>query len=322
MAGPATGFLIAGLGLQAITSAASFIQAGQSKREMRDAESKAEAIMRDARRRLDVNFYEPLAIKKEPYELQREAMLQTTGTMVDALREGDPRGLAAGVGRIKQAEQKGQGATRSAMSKEQGRLEELVAKEDSRLRDLNVQLDLGEIQGQQAAAADAEKRAAAQMQSGIAGAAGALQSGLQLIPLYQQQTQLQQAALGNAEFSDEQLAASGLTRDQFEGIPDLSRREFRQLRRGLTDTQRLNLFGNKSYQDQYALGLSAGFGNTLDPNQNNNQNNNQSVIQQTGPRGASYVEGGNLFEWDVLTQQYINKGMASLENINNISMTK
>ena len=82
MSGVATGIGLLGwlaIGSTAVTvgsSAASFAQAGKSKRAMRDAESEADAMMRTARRRLDVNYMEQLAIKKEPYELQREAMLR------------------------------------------------------------------------------------------------------------------------------------------------------------------------------------------------------------------------------------------------------
>ena len=170
MAGPATGFLIAGLALSAGSSAFSFAQAGASKRAQRDAESEAEAMMRRARKRLDVNYMEQLAIKKEPYELQREAMLQAGATALDAAREGDQRGVAATAGRLQQAQNQAQAQTRAAMSKEQQAIEMAVAKEDSRLRDLNVQLDLGEIEGQQRAAADAQRMAAASTQAGISAA--------------------------------------------------------------------------------------------------------------------------------------------------------
>ena len=150
------GFAIAGLALSAIGTGASFAQAGASRRQQRDAESKAEAMIRQARKRLDINYMEQLSIKKEPYELQREALLQQGATALAAAQEGSQRGVAATAGRLQQAQTQAQGQVRTQMGQELQAIEKAVAEEDARLRDLNVQLDLGEIQGAQQAAADAE----------------------------------------------------------------------------------------------------------------------------------------------------------------------
>ena len=260
-----TGWLAIGSTAVAVgSSAASFAQAGKSKRAQRDAESEAEAMMRTARRRLNVNYMEQLAIKKEPYELQREAMLQAGATALDAAREGDQRGVAATAGRLQQAQNQAQAQTRAAMSKEQQAIEMAVAKEDSRLRDLNVQLDLGEIEGQQRAAADAQRMAAASTQAGISAAGTALQTGLSQIPLYQQNTALQKAALGNTQLTADEFAAignvdvgmgeaagEGFTNLDLTRIPGMTNREFRQFRRGLDADQKALLFGSQSYQNQY-----------------------------------------------------------------------
>ncbi len=276
MSGVATGIGLLGwlaIGSTAVTagsSAASFAQAGKSKRAQRDAESEADAMMMRARKRLDVNYMEQLAIKKEPYELQREAMLQSGATALDAAREGDQRGIAATAGRLQQAQNMAQGQTRAAMSKELQTIEQAVAKEDSRLRDLNVQLDLGEIEGQQAAAADAQRAAAVATQQGFQSAGSALQQGLQQVPLFQQNTALQKAALGNTQLTADEFAAignvdkgmgeaagEGFTNLDLTRIPGMTNKEFRQFRRSLDADQRGVLFGNQGYQDQYALGLSA-----------------------------------------------------------------
>jgi len=280
MSGVATGLgltawlAIGSTAIAAGSAGASFAQAGKSKRAMRDAESEAEAMMRTARRRLDVNYMEQLSIKKEPYELQREAMLQSGATALDAAREGDQRGVAATAGRLQQAQNQAQGQTRAAMSKEQQMIEMAIAKEDSRLRDLNVQLDLGEIEGQQKAAADAQRAAAASTQAGIQAAGTALQQGLSQIPLYQQNMALQKSALGNTQLTADEFAAignvskgmgeagtDGFTNLDLTTIPGMSNKEFRQFKRGLTNEQSALLFGSQSFQDQYALGLSAN--NTL-----------------------------------------------------------
>tara|TARA_R110002012_G_scaffold233815_2_gene407195 strand:- start:22482 stop:23381 length:900 start_codon:yes stop_codon:yes gene_type:complete len=254
MAGPATGFLIAGLALSAGSAAFSFGQAGAAKRAQRDAESKADAMMLQARKRLDINYMEELSIKKEPYELQREALLQQGATALAAAQEGDQRGVAAAAGRLQQAQNQAQGGVRTAMGQEQAALEKAVAMEESRLRDLNVQLDLGEIAGAQSAAADSEAKAAAAMNSGVQAAGSAVQQGIQLGADYRQDNKLQKAALSNTELSADELATIGDL--DLQAIGSMSNRDFRQFKRGLTDQQSTALFGSQGFQTQYNLGLT------------------------------------------------------------------
>lgn len=285
------GFAIAGLALSAGSAGFSFAQAGASKRAQRDAESKADAMMRQARRRLDINYMEQLAIKKEPYELQREALLQQGATALEAAREGDQRGVAATAGRLQQAQNQAQAGVRTAMGQELQQIEKAVALEDSRLRDLNVQLDLGEIAGAQQAAADAETRAAAQMASGVQATAGALQQGLSMGQLYSADTKAQKAALSNLNLSEAELKAAGLEGVDLQAIGAGTNKQFRKFRRGLDDTQTMGLFGSQAFQDQYALGLTA--------NQNifqRNEANQQRIADLTAKQSAGTITQAEINE--------------------------
>ena len=107
MAGLVTGII--GIALGAVGTGLSFAQAGKSKRAARDAESKAEEQMRLARKRLEINYLDELAIQKEPYELAREAALQQGATALEAAREGDQRGITATAGRLEVAQDAAQG---------------------------------------------------------------------------------------------------------------------------------------------------------------------------------------------------------------------
>eukprot|EP01047_Picozoa_sp_COSAG01_P059695 COSAG01_NODE_7205_length_3305_cov_1288.904230_3_plen_309_part_00 len=268
MAGVGTGFLIAGLALSAGGTAFSFAQAGKSKRAQRDAESKADAMMRQARKRLDINFMEELSIKKEPYELQREALLQQGATALAAAQEGDQRGVAATAGRLQQAQTAAQGQVRTAMGQELQAIDKAVAEEDARLRDLNVQLDLGEIAGAQQAAADAEQRAQAQTAQGIQGAINTAQQGISMVSLYGQNTKAQKAALGETSFSDAEIAdigdINGVAFDP-QAIGAGSKADFRKFRRNLTDAQKMQIFGNQNFQA--AFGQATAGMNAFSPTQ-------------------------------------------------------
>lgn len=177
------GFAIAGLALSAGSMGMSFAQAGKQRKAQNQAERDAEKLMVEARKKLEVNYLDALAIQKEPYELQREAMLVQGAQGVEAARESE-RGAAAGVGRIQLAQQQGQQGIRSAMGQEMSGLDRAAAAEESRLRDVGVQLDLGEVAGAQMAAADAGEAAAAAQAQGFQqlGAFGA--QALAAAPLY------------------------------------------------------------------------------------------------------------------------------------------
>jgi len=284
----------------------SFAQAGKSKRAARDAESKAAEAMRLARKRLEVNYLDELAIQKEPYELAREAALQQGATALEAAREGDQRGIAATAGRLEVAQDAAQGQIRTQMGKEMSNLDKLVAEEDARLRDLNVQLDLGEVQGFQAQAANQERLGNQAMMQGFQGAANALSSAAAVIPLYSQNQAAQQQAIGDTVYTADQTQAlkdsgtvdftiregkflPGIFGKKMEKSIDLTNqdlvagldsRAFRKLDRNLSNTQKQNLMGSnflQTYNLQQNLGVA-------DPN-NPAQTANQLKVQQAKASG-------------------------------------
>ena len=176
----------AGIGMATTlgTTGMSFLQAGKQRRMQRQAESEAEKAMAEARKKLEVNYYEALGIQKEPYELQREALLQQGAMGVEAGREGDVRGAAATVGRVQMAQQEAQAGIRSAMGQELTDLSKLTAAEESRLRDVGIGLDLEEVAGAQLAAANAQEMGAQATQQGMQGIASLGQQIAEAVPLY------------------------------------------------------------------------------------------------------------------------------------------
>ena len=176
---------IASLTMSAGTTTASFIQAADQKKKQKQAEADAEKAMAEARKKTEVNFYEELAVNKEAYEAQREAMLSAGAQAIEAGKESQ-RGLAAAVARTQKAQEVGQAKIRQAEIADVNKLEQLVAKEESRLRDVNIQLDLGEAAGAQVAAQQFAEQSQASTMQGVAGIGETVQAGLQMVPLYQQ----------------------------------------------------------------------------------------------------------------------------------------
>lgn len=179
----ATAMTIGGLAISAGSTVMSFMQASEQSRLQRQAQAAAAAAMKEARKRLEINYAKERSIQKEPYELQREAMLSTGAQAIQAGVES-ARGAAATAGRVQMAMNEGQGAIRTAMGQELTDIEKEIIDEESRLRDLNVQLDLGEVEGAQLAARDAQEAKVAAQTAGFKGIADTAQMGLNMVPLY------------------------------------------------------------------------------------------------------------------------------------------
>jgi hypothetical protein len=179
----ATAIALGGLALSAGSTAMSFAQVGEQKKKQRDAEAAAATAMEEARKKLSINYANELAVRKEPYELQREAMLIQGAQAIQAGQESD-RGAAVTAGKVQMAQNEAQAGIRTAMGAEMTDIQKQQIAEQSRLRDLNTQLDLEEVAGQQMIARDAQEAATAAQAQGMQGLTSTVEQGLNQLPLY------------------------------------------------------------------------------------------------------------------------------------------
>jgi hypothetical protein len=182
---PALTSIAAGVGIAATatTTGMSFAQSAKQKRLQREAEAEAAKSMQEARKKLDVNFYKGLGIQKEPYELEREALLMAGAQSIQAGVESE-RGAGAVAGRVQMAQNIGQRNIAGAMGAELAGLDKLVATEESRLRDAKAQLDLGTVEGAQLAARNSENLANQSFMQGMQGVTSLAGQVSNLAPLY------------------------------------------------------------------------------------------------------------------------------------------
>lgn len=178
----------AGLAISAGSAGMSFAQAGKQRNLQKQAENEATQALDEARKRLDVNVYEQLGINKEPYALEREALLVQGATGMQAAMEGEERGVAATAGRIQAAQNQAQQRVTEAMGAEMSNLDKLKAAEEANLMRANLELDKGQIMGAQQAARDAGNAASASTQAGFASLASAAKQGLEAAPLFSKQS--------------------------------------------------------------------------------------------------------------------------------------
>lgn len=163
----------------------SFSQAGDAKAKAADASQAADKAIAEAKKNLDINFYDAIGIQKEPYELQREALLAQGAEAVRAGQESE-RGVAATAGRIQMAQNEAQAGIRTQMGQDLLGLEKLSAAEDSRLRDVGAQISMEEAAGAQLARANYENLAGTAMSQGMQGIVGAGKAFATSLPLYMQ----------------------------------------------------------------------------------------------------------------------------------------
>jgi hypothetical protein len=181
--GVETALVVGSLAASGASAGISFAQAGKQKQLQKEAEMAAEKALAEARKKLDVNFYAGLGINKEPYNLQREASLASGAQLISAGAESE-RGVAGIAGQVQMAQNAAQSGIASDMGTEMARLDEIVAKEDSRLAGEQANLYLGEAEGAQLAARDAQQAGAAATTAGVGSILNLANNASTLAPLY------------------------------------------------------------------------------------------------------------------------------------------
>ena len=252
---------VAGLAISATTTGISIHQQNKARAAQGKAERVANEAMLEARKRLDVNYQEASSISKDPYTMAIEASLQQGANATQAVKETQ-RG-AAQVGRIQGAQNQMLEAERVAYGQELQAREQRILDEDSRLRDINTQLDMGEIEGAQMAAAAEADNAAMAGQDIVAGVGNFAQQAASMAPLYAGKgASVRKGAMAGMEFSPDQFDAfgnakvgmgaagsTGFTNMDFASLGGMNNRQFRQFEKGLTASQLGQIKTNSQYQD-------------------------------------------------------------------------
>jgi hypothetical protein len=254
------------LGTTLASAGMSAAQAAKQSRMQKQAEAEAQRAMQEARKRLEVNFYDKLSVKKEPYELAIEAANVAAAEAIQAGQESE-RGVAATAGRVMMADADQQRKIAAAYGQELMNLEQLSATEDSRLRDVNTQIDLAQAEGAQKAARDAQEAKVAATEAAIDSGISAVGKGIGAAALYGQNKAAQRDVLGQMQMTPEQLstfgevkggerfgfkpASEGVTNLDLEAVGNMNARQYNQFLKALNPTQKAALFQSDFFQKNY-----------------------------------------------------------------------
>lgn len=152
----------------AVQAGLSFDQYNKQRKLQLEAQNEARKALTAAKKRLEVNYMDSLSVIKEPYELQREALLSSGAQSIEAARESQ-RGIAGTAGRVQMAMNEGQAGIRTQMGRDMMELERLSAMEDSRLASSLSAIEQREAMGAQLARREALNLQAAALRQGLSG---------------------------------------------------------------------------------------------------------------------------------------------------------
>ena len=172
---------IVGSGVSAVQS---FSAAADAKEASTQANEAAAEAMADAKRKAEKDSYSGLAIPLDAYEAEFENNLQTQTQSVEALQEGDARGLAAGVGAIGAQATNAAEGTRIEMGEEISDLNMMKAQSKDSINQQLIEMDVANAREQNQRRADSDAFRAQSINSGINSVTSGLQSAADLVPLY------------------------------------------------------------------------------------------------------------------------------------------
>lgn len=164
----------------------SFARSIEEQRKVKEAGEAAARYMDDARKKFETNFAEQLQVPLEGYQMASEMNTQAVAQALEAMRESGQRSIIGGVAGLQQQAQAGAEQLRMSLQQDLYQRNKMVADEESRLRDIQAEIDITEATGAQQAAADAELRRAAALESGIGSLAQAGSTIFEGSQLYKQ----------------------------------------------------------------------------------------------------------------------------------------
>ncbi len=162
----------------------SFSQSAKQGRMAEKAAAASKKAMAEAKRKAEKNFYAGLNVSTEAYDRAFANNLQAQTQNIQALQEGDPRNLAAGVGLLQQASDATAEATRLGLQKDLEANAKMKADAKDAINQDLKRMDLGYAKDQEKIAKESSAASAKAMSEGISGVVSTVGQAAQLAPLF------------------------------------------------------------------------------------------------------------------------------------------
>jgi hypothetical protein len=184
----------------------SFSQSAKQGRMAEKAAAASKKAMAEAKRKAEKNFYAGLNVSTEAYDRAFENNLQAQTQNIQALQEGDPRNLAAGVGLVQQSSDAATEATRLALQKDLEENAKMKADAKDAINQDLKRMDLGYAKDQEKVAKESAAASAAAMSQGISGVVSTVGQAAQLAPLFGGKSMTDAEKVWYADFKEDQRA--------------------------------------------------------------------------------------------------------------------
>ena len=200
-----------------VSATQSFQAAADAKEASSKADTAAAEAMADAKRKAEKDAYSGLAIPLDAYEAEFENNLAVQQQNVEALQEGDARGLAAGVGRVGAQGTEAAEGTRIEMGEEISDLNMMKAESKDSINQQLIEMDVANAREQNQRRADADAFRAQSINSGINSVTSGLQSAASIVPLYKNDKNFQadSKTFKNADGTPSKLMSEKETKSDF-----------------------------------------------------------------------------------------------------------
>lgn len=162
----------------------SFSQSAKQGRMAEQAAAASKKAMAEAKKKAEKNFYAGLNVSTEAYDRAFQNNLQAQTQNIQALQEGDPRNLAAGVGLVQQASDNTTEATRLALQKDLEANAKMKADAKDAINQDLKRMDLGYAKDQEKIAQESAAASSKAMSEGISGVVSTVGQAAQLAPLF------------------------------------------------------------------------------------------------------------------------------------------
>jgi hypothetical protein len=167
MSGLALGITSAAIGLGSVGIGLG--NAGKARRAAAKAERESKQLMKEAERKAEANYYEGLNVPLDAFNKKFEEQLQQQKQGLQALQEGDPRNLAAGVGRVGALAANQGEKTRIAMGEALYQNNKMKADAKQNVNQQLIDINVGAAADQSMMARDARRAESQGMQQAVDG---------------------------------------------------------------------------------------------------------------------------------------------------------
>ena len=175
---------VVGAGVGVASAIQSFQEADNQANLAKAAAQDSKDAMRAAKDRAQVNYYEQLSLPMGAYDAALEASLAGQQTAIEALQEGDPRNLAAGVGKVGAIATQREEAVRNQMASDMFGLDKMKSDSRDAINQQLLAMDVSFAREQNQRQRDAERLRAQQIEAGFSGITSAMEGVASTIPLY------------------------------------------------------------------------------------------------------------------------------------------